>query len=403
MSNGRRNSKPGNLFPDITGDLTTGLGNIPDLLRKIHPMKEKHRKALASGVRLLSTYLTMDRDSLPSDYMTRPEFLSAYLHYFMPWNIYRQGILLQGLDISIKSDATIVDFGSGPLTFLQALWMTRPHMRTNSYQYLAIDRSEPALKIGRKLFEGLAGSQGDGWHVRTERQLGAAKKAGPADLIVAANFINELGAPRAAAGGEMSAEDLLLQRWEGLLKPDAAILIIEPGTRLSGRKLALVRQSALSRGWKVAAPCTHENECAMPGTRGGPWCHFNFTPRDIPEWLFLFSRKVKLPKERASLSFLLLTRGDKCPVKIQPLPKRPEKEGLVRVMSEAFNLPDFQQGRYGCSGKGLVLLQNRKVAHPGPQPGELLTVSWPDKPQRDAKSKAMLIPASDGLDPKEKK
>ncbi len=398
MSTGRGKNNPGHLFPDINRELTTGLANLPNLLRTAHPMKEKHRKALPTGIRRLSTLLTMEKENLPPDYMTRPEYLSAYLHYFMPWNIYRQGILLQGLDFSLKTDSTIIDFGSGPLTFLQALWMTRPHMRTNNYRYVGIDRSEPAMKIGRKLFEGLAGSGAEGWKIRTERQLGAAKKSGPADLIVAANFINELGSPRSAAGSDVSAEDILLQRWEGLLKADSAILIIEPGTRLAGRKLTLMRQAALDRGWKVAAPCTHAQECAMPGTRGGPWCHFNFTPRDIPEWLFLFSRKVKLPKERASLSFLLLIRGEKCPVKILPLPKRPEKEGLVRVISETFNLPDFQQGRYGCSERGLVLLQNRKVPHPGPQPGELLTITWPASPQRDAKSKALIIPASGGPD-----
>ncbi len=388
-------SRPGTLFPEASHDLIEGLAKVPDLLKRIQPLKEKHRKALAGSVRRLSTFLTVERDSLPADYMTRPEYMAAYLHYFMPWNIYRQGRLLMGLDFSLKAGSTVLDFGAGPLTFLQAMWLTRPHMRSNNYQYVGIDRSEPGLKAGRKLFEGLAGEDGRNWKIITERQLGAARKFAPADLIVAGNFINELSPPRAAAIGEATAEDLLLQRWEGLLKPDAAILVIEPGTRSSARQLVRLRQAALATGWQVAAPCSHHEECAMPGTRGGPWCHFNFIPQDIPEWLFKFSRRVKLPKERASLSFLLLKRGENCPVKTVTPPTPAKVEGLVRVISETFELPHGRMGRYGCGEKGLILLENAKTPQPGPQPGDLLTVTWPEKDRRDAKSKAIIVSATE--------
>ncbi len=396
MSGSHHRNRPGALFPSADPELARGLARIPDLLREILPMKEKHRKQLATGVRRLSGFLTTDRDSLPADYMTRPEYLAAYLHYFMPWNIYRQARLLQGLDFSLKPGSTILDFGSGPLTFLQAMWLTRPHMRTGEYKYVGFDRSEPALKAGRKLFEGLAGDAGRTWKVQTERQLSAARKSGPADLIVAGNFINELNPPRSAHGEEVSAEDVLLQRWSSLLKPDAAILVIEPGTRSSSKQLVRLRESALAVGWKVVAPCNHAGACAMPGNRGGAWCHFNFSPVDIPEWLFKFSRKVKLPKERASLSFLLLTRGDTPPIKTVKAPRPAAGEGLVRVISETFDLPEHQMGRYGCSDRGLVLLQSPKNNMPGPQPGDLLRITWPAKPQKDMKSKAIIVPATSG-------
>lgn len=394
MSRMHDKSRPGALFPQADPELARGLAKIPDLLRGIIPMKEKHRKLLATGVRRLSGFLTTERENLPSDYMTRPEYLTAYLHYFMPWNIYRQARLLQGLDFSLKSGATILDFGAGPLTFLQAMWLARPHMRGNEYTYVGFDRSESALQAGRGLFDGLSGGDNKGWKIQTERQLGAARKSAPADLIVAGNFINELNPPRSAHGEEVSTEDLLLHRWGGLLKPDAAILVIEPGTRSSSKQLVRLRESALTMGWNVVAPCVHEGECAMPGNRGSAWCHFNFTPVDIPEWLFKFSRKVKLPKERASLSFLLLTRGEKPPVKTAKNPRPGDGHGLVRVISETFDLPEQNMGRYGCSNRGLVLLQNRKNSMPGPQPGDLLTVKWPEKNQRDQKSTAIIVPAS---------
>ncbi len=387
--------RPASLFPDGSLDLIKGLAQLPDILKRIQPMKEKHRKALASGVRGLSSLLTVERDNLPPDYMTRPEYMSAYLHYFLPWNIYRQGRLLQGLDFSLKEGSTVFDFGAGPLTFLQSMWLTRPHMRSNNYQYIGFDRSEPGLKVGRKLYEEFAGDKAGKWKVNIERQLGAARKYGQADFIVAANFINELNPPRAAAIGEATAEDLLIQRWDALLKPDAAILVIEPGTRASAKQLVRLRQAALATGWRVDSPCSHAQECAMPGSRGGPWCHFNFIPRDIPEWLFQFSRKVKLPKDRASLSFLLLKRGDNCPVRTVKAPTPSGGDGLVRVISETFDLPENNLGRYGCGAKGLVLLKSPQTSIPGPQPGDLLTVKWPDNERRDTKSKAIIVDASE--------
>jgi len=395
MSQKDRHTFPGDLFPPATDDLLAGLALLPENLKPIMPLKDKHRRALAGGVRRLSAFLTVERDKLPHDYMARPEFLSAYLHYFLPWNIYRQGRLLQGLDLSINDDAVIMDFGAGPLTFLSALWLTRPHLRERSYKYFAYDRSDPALKAGMKLFQSYAGQEGRRWHVRTERQLGAARRHGPADMIVAGNFINELSPPRGAAAEEATAEDLLLARWDALLKDDAAILVIEPGTRASSRQLVRLRGAALATGWHVAAPCTHAGTCPVPGTRGSSWCHFNFKPGDIPEWLFKFSRKVGLPKESASLSFLLLTRGSNPPINHAAVARPSGDEGPVRVISEPFELPGSLQGRYGCSERGLVLLQDKGREGGGPPPGALLRVKYPAKPQKDPKSRALIIPARD--------
>lgn len=392
MSYGGRRSNPGDLFPPAAKDLLKGLSELPDLLRKILPMKEKHRRALAGGVRRLSGFLTVERDSLPHDYMARPEYLAAYLHYFLPWNIYRQGRLLQGLDLSVKPDAVIMDFGAGPLTFLNALWLSRPHLREHSFRYFAFDRSDPALKVGRGIFGDLSRATKHAWEVRTERQLGAARRHGPADMIVAGNFINELSPPRGAKGEETSAEEALISRWGGLLKDDAAILVIEPGTRASARQIVRLRAVALAMGWQVAAPCTHAGTCPVPGIRGSAWCHFNFTPGDIPEWLFKFSRKVGLPKERASLSFLLLTRGENPPVRHARVAQPAGDEGPVRVISEEFELPGEMRGRYGCGGRGMVLLQDRSREGFGPPPGALLRVQWPANPVRDPKSKALIVP-----------
>jgi hypothetical protein len=117
------------LFPIPSAELLDGLAALPKALSKAFPLKTKHRAVLPGGISKLSDYLTIDREHLPRDYMSRPEFLAAYLHYFLPWNIYRQGRLLMGLDLALKPGARVVDLGAGPLTFLHALWLARPGLR----------------------------------------------------------------------------------------------------------------------------------------------------------------------------------------------------------------------------------------------------------------------------------
>jgi ribosomal protein RSM22 (predicted rRNA methylase) len=400
----RPHEKATQLFPLPGQSLTKGMVLLQEQIKRAFPLKAKHLATLPGTVRRLSAFLTVERENLPRDYMTRPEYLAAYLNYFLPWNIYRQGRLLQGLQLDLPEGARILDLGSGPLTFLQSMWLARPQLRGRALEYIAVDRSESALKAGRRILEGLQASDREdseksAWKVRTSRSLSEKGRA-RADLLVAANFINELegdsrGRQRrdAAEEGEASSEELLLEKWEQQVADNGAILLIEPAMRATSRRVSRVRQAALGRGWQVAAPCPHHGDCPMPGVRGGPWCHFNFRPDGAPDWLTRFSRSVRLPKERGSLSFLLLTRGEACPVTVAvPGPARGNL--MVRAISEPFDLPDWNQGSYGCCEKGLVLLQDRKSAPaPAPRPGQLIEVSWPDRPEKDAKSGAWIVPA----------
>jgi hypothetical protein len=379
------------LFPLPSAELLDGLAGLPRVLGKAFPLKTKHKAMLPGGIRKLSDYLTIDRENLPRDYMSRPEFLAAYLHYFLPWNIYRQGRLLAGLDLALKPGSRIVDLGAGPLTFLHALWLSRPGMREQELDYLAVDRSESALKTGRKIFQELAGDTK--WTIQTDNQPAGQRKFKPADLLVMANFINELDrAPRSGRQEEgVSREMLMLERWEAQVAKDGAILLIEPGVRDAGRFISRIREAALERGWDVPAPCPHRGNCPMPGMRSTPWCHFTFPTGDSPAWLSRLSHKAKLPKVRASLSFLLLVRGDDPPVRVRPARTPGKGAGVVRVVSEGFALPNGTWGRYGCSEMGLILLENKRT-ETGSVPGSQVTVKWPENGRKDPKSGALVVP-----------
>ncbi len=393
----RKIRQPDTLFPVPGPSLQEGMASLQDAVARAFPLKAKHRGALPGGIRRLSAFLTVERENLPRDYMARPEYLSAYLNYFLPWNIYRQGRLLQGLLLDLPEGAHVLDLGCGPLTFLQSLWLARPHLRERGLVYEGVDRSEPALKAGREVFAALGGVvDAGGWQVKTGRRL--SEKGRPAvDLLVAANFINELaaeGGPRRPDPEEASPEDQLLERWEQQVREDGAILVIEPAMRNTARRVTKLRQAALRRGWRVAAPCPHDRDCPMTGTGSRPWCHFNFPAAGAPDWLLKFSRKVKLPKENSSVSFLLLQRGEHCRVQVAPMPGMARQDVAVRVVSETFPLPGGRKGCYGCSAKGLVLLAGG-ANQDHPEPGVLLKAAWPQRAEKDRKSGAWLLPRSD--------
>ncbi|MCP4572312.1 MAG: rRNA methyltransferase [bacterium] len=368
------------ILPEPSAPLAEGSAHLREALNKALPLRPKHRAALPGGIARLSNLLTVDRDQLPPDYMSRPEHLAAYLHWFLPWNVQRQGRLLEGLSLDLPAGARILDLGAGPFTFLVALWLARPELRERELRYLAVDRAEPALKAGRRLFQALAGDDAP-WHVDTSRRL---PRTGRADLLVAANYVNELEADRAGRqrGPDLDPAERTMADWERLLDPAGRLLVVEPGVRTAAARLVRLRAGALARGWRAIAPCPHQETCPVPGRHGGSWCHFAADAVGTPRWLAALGKSAKLPKERVSLSFLLMTRDG----------LTDGNPGQVRVVSDTFSLPDRKQGCYGCSDKGLVLLRSGLGGGAGgPVSGDLVRVRWPDLIERDPRSRALVV------------
>ena len=162
------------------------------------------------------------------------------------------------------------------------------------------------------------------------------------------------------------------------MAPDGRNLLVEPGVRTAAARLVRLRAIALARGWYAVAPCPHGEACPLPGKRSGSWCHFAGGTEGMPAWVERIGRSARLPKERISLSFLLLARGE------APAPV----EDAVRVVSDDFALDGGGRGRYGCAAEGLVVLTGRGPA----ASGDLVRVRRPDQTTRDTRSGATLLP-----------
>ncbi len=380
----------GRLFPELSQDAANVLTGYGCLLRKAAPLRPKHFNELPFQIKTLSQALTADKGTgPPPGYLSDDKYLSAYSWYFLPWNLYRLTRLLSGLPLDLPDGAAILDLGAGPLTFVQALWLARPDLRAKNLRFTCVDSSQKAMRLGAALFdlireETLAGGIEEArgaWSVSLVRGQLRKPPAFGANLVVAANVINELHFTRSGTLGDRM--DMVAETLAGAAGADGKLLVIEPGVRSSGKMLARLRDSFTDMGLALLAPCPHEGPCPLDGGKLKSWCHFSAKTDSAPQWLSELSRLAGLPKRAASLSFLLAGAPGSADAGRSP--------GLTRIVSNMFK-PEGGPGpeaRYGCFSGGLGLLLANEPA--GLLSGDLLEASWPKNPARDVKSGAARV------------
>ena len=222
------------LFPPLTAETMRILDMLPEALAKVWPLNTAHRRSLPDDVAQLSRLLTTERAGLARPYWSSPASISAYLYYFLPWNLVRLTRMLASLPLPDPravapkgGEALLVDVGSGPLTLPLALWLARPKWRSAPLRVLAMDTSSQPLELGKTLMEVLGELTGQPvWPVRVARapldqvvrQAGPLLAGGRARpwLVSAANVLNELrfGKKRSRGASAMEDED-------GFDSPDA--------------------------------------------------------------------------------------------------------------------------------------------------------------------------------------
>ena len=355
------------------------LNRLSKLIEDVFPMPGRFRAGLGRDVAELSRLLTSGREDRGLSYLGKPALLSAYLRYFLPWNIYRLSRLLPSLPLDLKEYDAVNDFGAGPLTLAVSLWICRPELRNIPLEFRCVDRTPAIMEAGKKLFSALTAAlpsnneNGCPWIIKTIR--GELKRNGtcsisirgkPAALTAAVNVYNELfwGLSRQdEAGLERFAENQA-RFLSSLTDSQGSILVVEPGIPHSGEFISLLRFYLIDEERNPLAPCTHSSACPLPGGRlengeKAKWCHFAFDTEDAPEVLHKLSAAAKLPKERAVLSYIFAGSASG-----EMLSKK--KPGKTRIISDPFPVGQHW-GRYGCGEPGLILVTgNRKEIEASP-------------------------------------
>jgi ribosomal protein RSM22 (predicted rRNA methylase) len=349
------------------------IGGLLQLIDKTFPLPGRFRAHLPADIAGLSRLLTSARTEREALYLSKPALLSAYLRYFLPWNVYRLGLVFQSISIGgraagpfgLKDGGAVTDLGSGPLTFAIALYLAFPELRGIKLEIRCVDRSAPALEAGVKLFNALCQSKGGeaAWKIKTVHDsLDAPVRGQKAKLVTAVNVFNEL--PGRGSTAEKAAALLCKLRADS-----GDILVVEPGVPQSGAFIAALKSALTEKGIHIAAPCVNDSPCPLISpknrttglniglqsqkqdrlSRSGKakWCHFARDTADAPSALLKLSEAAGLPKERAVFSYLYAV-GSPAPA-----------GGQVRIISDAFPVKEHW-GRYACCEKGLALLKGRR-------------------------------------------
>lgn len=360
--------------------LREDLSGYATALRSVLRLKPAHQRELHYAVADLSRALTTERGGMKVNYWSTPRNASAYLHFYLPWNLYRLAWLLPSLQLDLRDGDTILDLGSGPLTLVQALWLTRPELRDRKLTFICSDIAPKPLDTGRLLLEALMGqkSSQSNWNIMLERaplEKALRNNFGKARLVCGANMLNELRAGRGQTL-EDRMEELALAMTDACTD-DGEILFVEPGTRLGGKMISLLRLGLLDHDMFPYAPCTHDAMCPMLDQGSTGWCHFNAPADNAPAWLMELTNRARMDRKNVSLSFMHAGRT-------KPAYDRDE----VRVLSDPIRLPEkVDTARYACSERGLTLL-HKALRFPS---GAAVEVDWPETPVVDAKSRAQEV------------
>lgn len=389
---------------NIPQDSIEILKNFNKIVAQTRNLSGKQQTLLPKIIKNLSHQLTDDRNSRRVGYMNDAGQISAYITYFMWWNLVRLTRLFANLpqdSFKLNDNDVCLDLGSGPLTVPTALWLSRPELRSKKLTFYVLDLSQNVLAAGEEIFLSIVAKtiqpEGEPWKIiRVKGPLGTSIKQKPA-LITCANVFNEL-----AQTNEMPP-DYLAKTYtadiEKYFEKDSAkaqtVFIIEPGDPHSARLVSLMRDSLIRRNFMPLSPCPHIHACPMAGrttsTPNGKWCNFAFDTLNAPEELLKLSKNANLTKERASLSFILARREGDSVQKVQLSDN--EKTLKLRVASDFIKLPEFHKsGYYCCSDLGLVLALD--TTNVQPKNGDLLTVERPanlKSLQTDKKSNALIL------------
>lgn len=397
------------VFGQLSPETRALLEDFHSLVQQSLPLDSKKLQGLPQAVRELSHTLTDERSSRRVGYLNEPSVISAYIRYYMWWNLVRLTRLFASLPLELADGDAAVDLGSGPLTVPIALWMARPDLRDKKLLWYCVDISQGVLSAGEELFLSLAAKTGhEPWQIiRIKGEFGVSVKR-KVQFVSSANMFNELFwdlTDPIESVAKKHARELVTYAAES-----ARILVIEPGVPVCGRFVSLLRDSLMRLGFQALSPCPHDGPCPFPGMKNGKWCHFVFNTGDAPAKLHKLSEDAGLAKDRAALSFVFASRTqasvegetEAAGVESSPSTIVARLNTLVgrlpvRIVSDPIRLPDYHVGRYGCSRLGMVLLTGTYQAADYLETchsGSLIEVDAPpvSNPRRDEKSGAILVP-----------
>ena len=345
-------------FANVPIEAKRIVNNFDKILDDVTRLNSKQKAMLYHQIKMLSHTLTDSRDERRVGYMNETTTITSYAYYYMWWNLVRLTRLFANLPASffaLEDNDICLDIGSGPLTVVTALFLSRPELRNKKLTFYCMDLSREVLAFGENVFLSVAARlECEPWKiVRVKGEMGTGLKE-KASLIACANVFNE-----STEKYNLNEHEAVCEKYVNLIlsytdSSRAKVLVVEPGVPKNGKLISSMRKSFIEKGFVPVSPCPHCEECVMTRKEinESKWCNFSFETDNAPEALLKLSEKAELNKTRAVLSFIAVEKN----IKTQNDESDEKKILSFRIVSDAIRLPGNRQGFYACSEIGLLLV-----------------------------------------------
>lgn len=260
--------------------------------------KERLKRDIKERSSVLHSLFTTDRSKKNLNYFKDSFFRYAYIEKFLAVNACKVIEILSELEdqgslqcLKDKKEIRVLDVGAGPCTALFGFYEW--YKGRQKLDLVPVDKDRYILAEGKRLFSFYRSS-------RTEKKSGQAEVASEElstinyvecnlsrrgelekalfpkkfDIIIAANFFNELGEQRQKQ--ELRLGVLRNLAWS-LLGREGIVIVIEPGTRIASKNLIGLREAFFNpakgkSGCHILAPCTHQGHCPLNKRDDHDWC-----------------------------------------------------------------------------------------------------------------------------------
>ena len=346
------------------------LENFDRVVQGVRPLNSKQLQKLPENIKELSHQLTDQRSERRLGYMNESVQLSSYVRYYTWWNLVRLTKLFSNLPAASfpNKECICLDIGSGPLTLVISLWLSRPELRELNLTWYCLDVSSNSMALGEDVYLSIvAQTGGTPWKiVRVKGSFGTGTFIKEkADFITCANMFNELD-----QASDMPPEFQSKKYYDQLClykNDDCKFLLVEPGVPKSARTICLLRDRFIKENYDLIGPCSHCGECPMNGFKAytgssHKWCNFAFSTENAPAKLLKLSENSKLTKDRATLIFISVVPNksfDNSTVVEKNISEKQDNSISVRIISDCMKLHNNSFANYGCSKIGLVLVSSK--------------------------------------------
>ncbi len=346
------------------------LENFDRVVQGVRPLNSKQLQKLPENIKELSHQLTDQRSERRLGYMNESVQLSSYVRYYTWWNLVRLTKLFSNLPAESfpNKECICLDIGSGPLTLVISLWLSRPELRELNLTWYCLDVSSNSMALGEDVYLSIvAQTGGTPWKiVRVKGSFGNGTFIKEkADFITCANMFNELD-----QASDMPPEFQSKKYYDQLClykNDDCKFLLVEPGVPKSARTICLLRDRFIKENYDLIGPCSHCGECPMNGFKAytgssHKWCNFAFSTEKAPAKLLKLSENSKLTKDRATLIFISVIPNksfDNSTDVEKNISEKQDNSISVRIISDCMKLHNNSFANYGCSKIGLVLVSSK--------------------------------------------